>query len=341
MFQQLGIIIIGRNEGERLRRALRSVPSGLAAMLYVDSGSTDGSPQLARSLGFAVHELDPAQPFSAARARYEGAEVVIKAHPEVKRIQFLDGDSILEPNWLARATEYLDTHHDTGIVCGLLTEQSPQHSFYNRLMSLHWNNSTGEIDSCGGIFMVRLSVYKAAGGFNSRLLTGEEAEFCSRVQALGNRIIRLEEAMARHDANLVRFRDWWSRAIWGGFGDALEFDVLKGRVRPQRLRQTRSSFLWAIGIPSVALFGFIGMVWSVWFVVLPVLSFIGYFALIFRIMRDRVQRGDPTVDALIYSLFCVLRKLPVAIGFLRYWIVLGSRVRHHDENTTRLPGREK
>ncbi|HLL88750.1 MAG TPA: hypothetical protein VK324_05565, partial [Tepidisphaeraceae bacterium] len=67
----LGIIAIGRNEGERLRLCLRSVVGRGMPVVYVDSKSTDGSPDLARSLGAEVVELDMSIPFSAARARNE------------------------------------------------------------------------------------------------------------------------------------------------------------------------------------------------------------------------------------------------------------------------------
>ena len=48
---QLGIVIIGRNEGERLRRCLASVVGWEFAVVYVDSGSTDGSVKLAQCHG--------------------------------------------------------------------------------------------------------------------------------------------------------------------------------------------------------------------------------------------------------------------------------------------------
>ena len=40
---RLGIVAIGRNEGERLRRCLESVVGLGHAIVYVDSGSTDGT----------------------------------------------------------------------------------------------------------------------------------------------------------------------------------------------------------------------------------------------------------------------------------------------------------
>lgn len=55
----LGIVVIGRNEGQRLIECLASMPKGAADLVYVDSGSTDESAQTARALGFPVVVRDP------------------------------------------------------------------------------------------------------------------------------------------------------------------------------------------------------------------------------------------------------------------------------------------
>ena len=65
----VAVVAIGRNEGERLRACLHSVLDVAALVVYVDSGSSDGSAQRARAHCAEVVELDPARPFSAARAR--------------------------------------------------------------------------------------------------------------------------------------------------------------------------------------------------------------------------------------------------------------------------------
>ncbi len=66
-----GIVVIGRNEGERLVACLRSLVTGQYPIVYVDSGSSDGSPQQAASLGIEVTALDMSIPFTAARAQLQ------------------------------------------------------------------------------------------------------------------------------------------------------------------------------------------------------------------------------------------------------------------------------
>jgi len=67
--RNVAIVVIGRNEGDRLKGCLRSVMEAAGTVVYVDSGSHDGSAEYARSVGCRVFELDPARPFSATRAR--------------------------------------------------------------------------------------------------------------------------------------------------------------------------------------------------------------------------------------------------------------------------------
>src|SRR5436190_58378 len=94
-----GLVIIGRNEGPRLRRCLESAAGRAARAVYVDSGSTDGSPALARSFGVDVVELDAAIPFTAARARNEGFRRLLELAPHLIYVQFVDGDCEINPVW--------------------------------------------------------------------------------------------------------------------------------------------------------------------------------------------------------------------------------------------------
>jgi GT2 family glycosyltransferase len=327
---RVGIIIIGRNEGERLQKAFETLSDGVEALLYVDSGSTDGSVALAQSLNIAVHELDPATPFSAARARNEGAGILLAAFPSLELIQFVDGDCVLAPDWIEKAVAYMDKDPKTGIVCGRLIEANPERSIYNRVTAVRWNAAIGDIDACGGIFMIRRFVFQEVGGFNMALLTGEEAALCANVRKIGFRIVRLDEKMAHHDADIVSFRDWWGRAVWGGYGDAMQYDVLKGKVNPNRRRETRSIYTWVVYAPVMAVLGIVGSIWWPWLMILPLLCLLGYGALIGKIWQDRLRREDDGLDAMLYALFCVLRKFPYAIGFFWYRLNWGGGTRRPD-----------
>ena len=90
--RHVGVVVIGRNEGPRLERCLASLIGAAQKIVYVDSGSTDGSVQMARRLGVEVVELDMTMPFTAARARNEGFARLQHVLPSMRHVQFVDGD---------------------------------------------------------------------------------------------------------------------------------------------------------------------------------------------------------------------------------------------------------
>ncbi len=114
---KFGAVAIGRNEGERLRRCLKSL-SAATALVYVDSGSTDGSAQWAHAHGVEVIELDMSLPFTAARARNAGFKRLRFLVPDLAYVQFVDGDCELVEGWPEQSLSFLRTHLDVAAVCG-------------------------------------------------------------------------------------------------------------------------------------------------------------------------------------------------------------------------------
>src|SRR6185437_8852333 len=96
--EPFGVVAIGRNEADRLKQCLKSL-SQAAYVVYVDSGSSDGSVEFAELLGVDVVELDMARPFTAARARNAGFRRLRAIAPELKYVQFIDGDCELDSAW--------------------------------------------------------------------------------------------------------------------------------------------------------------------------------------------------------------------------------------------------
>jgi len=186
----VAIVAIGRNEGERLKGCLRAAVGAARTVVYVDSGSSDGSAEFARSLGCHVVELTADAPFSAARARNEGFAYAMKLDSNAVFVQFVDGDCTLVEGWLERGIAVLQSRTDVGVVCGHVREIHPEASVYNRLFDLEWRQGPGEIDACGGIFMVRPAVFRSVGGFRADVIAAEDNEFCVRLRRMGHRIRR-------------------------------------------------------------------------------------------------------------------------------------------------------
>ena len=249
----LGMVIIGRNEGERLRRCLESCRAVGARRVYVDSGSTDGSVQLALDVGAQVVRLDMTRPFTAARARNAGLHELRRQFPDVALVQFIDGDCELLPQWLESARRFLVAHPEIVAVAGRLRERFPEKSVFNRLCDIEWNTPVGEARSFGGIVLARVEAIDAAGGFREDLIAGEEPELCVRLRARGGRLWRLDEDMAWHDANMLRLSQWWRRTLRSGHAFA-EGASLHG-APPERhfAGETRRALLWGAVLPLAIL----------------------------------------------------------------------------------------
>jgi glycosyltransferase involved in cell wall biosynthesis len=311
---RIGVVIIGRNEGERLRRCLVSLAKGGRHLVYVDSGSSDGSVALARGLGAHVVILDPALPFTAARARNAGLDELREIAPEVELVQFVDGDCEVADGWIERAAVEFPMDDHLAVVCGRRRERFPRASVYNLLCDIEWNTPVGLADSCGGDAMMMIRPVVDVHGYNPDLVAGEEPDLCLRLRQRGYRIRRIDAEMTLHDANMVRFTQWWRRAIRGGHAYAEEFT--RHRREPGKFwaREVRSNLFWGAALPAVAL----GLAWPL--MGLSLVALLGYPLLTLRIMHSIRSRGMTGREARIYAVFCVMGKVPSAYGQIRYWL---------------------
>ena len=237
----VGAVAIGRNEGERLVRCLASLRGRAERVVYVDSGSTDGSVAAARAAGAEVVELDLSRPFTAARARNAGFARLCDIAPDIGFVQFLDGDCELAEGWIDAALAALAAGPDIAVVCGRRRERHPEASLWNRMIDAEWDSPAGEAKACGGDAMMRRSAVEAVGGYREDLIAGEEPEMCFRMRAAGWRILRLDAEMTLHDAAMTRMAQWWQRARRAGHTYA-EGVALHGsapeRYRVAELRRT-------------------------------------------------------------------------------------------------------
>lgn len=313
----IGVVVIGRNEGDRLMACLQALAGSDVPVIYVDSGSMDESPQRAAPLVDAVLPLDPSRPFSAARARNEGASLLRSRHPDTRFVQFLDGDCLLARGWLAAALEAFDREPEAAVVVGHLRELAPERSTYNRLCALEWRSPAGLITnhgSLGGLMAVRMDVFEALGGFNEQVIAGEDSEFGVRVGAAGHLIRKLDAWMASHDADIHRFGQWWTRSVRAGHAIG-QRAALNGRG-PARdcVKESRSTLFWGLALPLalVAMAPFAG-----WLSL--ILLAIAYTTLAWRVFRFRRSFGDSPEEAVLYTRFNLLAKFANAQGLLKYY----------------------
>ncbi|MEN8140596.1 MAG: glycosyltransferase [Thermodesulfobacteriota bacterium] len=248
----IGVVVIGRNEGERLKRCLESVRDQVGQVVYVDSGSSDASVEYARSRQVQVVCLDMTIPFSAGRARNEGFACLQEGRggTGLRFVQFVDGDCELEPGWLKAARDFLLAHEDFAVAAGRRKEKFPEASVYNLLCDIEWNTPIGEARACGGDFLARAEAFGQVGGFNPAVVAGEEPELCYRLRQRSWRVMRLAEAMTRHDAAITTFGQWWRRSLRTGHAFAQGY-ALHGRAGRERYyrRESLQSWFWALLLP--------------------------------------------------------------------------------------------
>jgi GT2 family glycosyltransferase len=299
---RVGVVVIGRNEGERLVRCLRSVLGRGLPVVYVDSGSSDGSPARAASLGARVVELDASMPYTAARGRNAGIETLAAADPHLEAVQVVDGDCEVQPGWIEAAASWLAAHPEIAVVCGRRRERHPEASPWNLAADVEWDAPPGESDACGGDAILRLSAWRAAGGYDAALIAGEEPELCWRLRRAGGRIVRLEREMTLHDAALLRFGQWWRRTRRSGHAYAELVWRQRGAPDPRPARQLASIALWGGALPlACALLAWPTGGWSAAGLALWARPWWGAW-------RQTRRRWPPRAAA-VYASTCVLGKL--------------------------------
>ena len=312
----LSVVIIGRNEGQRLARCLDSVRSvqginGEIEMIYADSASTDGSRELAAAAGAKVVAVESDHP-TAALGRNAGWKLAKSPF-----ILFLDGDTILHPDFVRRAMDALLAEEQVAAVWGHRREVHPERSVYNRILDLDWVFAPGYTDYCGGDVLMRREALEAVGGYDATLIAGEEPELCRRMRAREYRILHIDAPMTGHDLAMTRFAQYWKRAVRAGHAYAEVSSRFRNSPDPLWQPQRRRNFLrggfWFLSFviaiaASMLLRSFIPA--AVWAGLLLVLS-----------MRSawhaRWKNAHP-LTLFLYGLHSHLQQIPIGIGQLQF-----------------------
>ena len=312
----LSVVVIGRNEGLRLARCLKSIASihsthlGLE-IIYVDSSSSDGSVETAARLGAQTIALDAVHP-TAALGRNAGWKQATAEY-----ILFLDGDTILHPDFAERAFAAILADDSIAAVWGHRREIHPEKSVYNRILDLDWIYAPGPAEFCGGDVLMRRAALEAAGGYDGTLIAGEEPELCRRMRALGYGILHIDAPMTGHDLEMRRFRQYWKRALRAGHAYA---EV------SSRFRRSGDPFWQSVRIDNLRRGGF----WMLSFLtavvlsgaersVLPAVLWLALLlALSLRSARKARWKSQSAWTLFLYGLHSQLQQVPILIGQLGF-----------------------
>jgi glycosyltransferase involved in cell wall biosynthesis len=249
----IGVVIIGRNEGERLKTCITSLSREVVKLVYVDSGSTDGSVDFVIDGGFDVVELDTSVPFSAARARNEGYHHLLSKYEDIEFVQFIDGDCEMYTDWLACARQRLIDNPRLASVCGRRKERYPSLTIYNQLCDIEWNTPVGLTKATGGDFMCRAKAFSGVGGFCSSVIAGEEPELGFRLRQKGWLIERIDMDMTKHDANMTSIRQWFKRNERSGHAYAQGACMHGASEEKYYVKDSLRIMLWGLLLPLICL----------------------------------------------------------------------------------------
>jgi len=325
---EFGFVVIGRNEGHRFLRCLKSLVHCGSPIVYVDSGSTDGSPEAAFDAGADVINLNVSMGFNMSRARNAGWRRLLEIHPSLEFVQFLDGDCELDPEWASCALEFLGNNPEVAVVCGRRLERRPEQTIYNRLIDIEWNTPVGPARSCGGDSMMRIHVLRTAGGFDEHLIAGEEPELCFRIRKAGWGIQRIAGRMSVHDADIRQFGQWWMRHVRAGYGTLFVAsrqlaDGSDDQGEILFLDQVRSPRRWIFGslilfitvavILSIALGSFRGVLLAAGIV------FLAWAIQSLRIGILQRKRAGSLCAGLLYGISLMIAKWAILQGQIRFF----------------------
>jgi glycosyltransferase involved in cell wall biosynthesis len=305
---RVSVVVIGRNEGERLVRCLESARPLGAELIYVDSSSTDGSPERAAALGARVLRVRPERP-SAAVGRNAGWRA---ARGEF--VLFLDGDTVLHPAFVQRALrEFRDP--DVAVVWGHRRERDPAQSAYVRVLDLDWIYAPGDTAFCGGDALVRRSVLERTGGFDASLIAGEEPELCRRIRACGHRIVHIDAPMTTHDLAIRSLRAYWQRAFRAGHAYAEVAERYAASPDPLWRRESRRNLVHGaalLAVPPVLV-----AAWLVQPAAAALLVALGLL-LLARSVRRCAWKSGSLATRVLYALHSHAQQVPILLGQLAY-----------------------
>ena len=314
---RVGSVIIGRNEGERLVACLAS--QSISPVAYVDSGSTDDSIANAARAGAMVVQLSIPPNFTAARARNTGLSALLETHPDLEFVQMTDGDCALREGWVESALARLQADPRLALVFGRRRERHPDRSVYNALCDDEWNLPVGEAAGCGGDAMFRVAALKSVGGYNEGMIAGEDSELSMRLRKQGWRLERIDAEMTWHDADILHFSQFWTRARRSGYGYAEMAHLHPDARWPDWPRSCRSIMIWGAAMPAaLAVTILLALFHTPLWWIAAVALFLPWPLKIAQLYRRQLQRGLSPKVALASGALLMIGKIPQFLGLAAF-----------------------
>ncbi|WP_262296005.1 glycosyltransferase family 2 protein [Microvirga sesbaniae] len=229
------IVTIGMkafNEEKHIASALSSAVKAVqpfgGEVVLADSGSTDRTVDIAKD--FPVRIVQLANP--SERSCGAGAQLAFQ-HARGTYFYLMDGDMVIEPDFLPAAIAFLDAHPEIAGVGGEVRDVNVSNQeFAIRANEMRkdeaWRPGIVDRLDCGGLY--RMSALQEIGYFADRNLHAfEEFDLAARLQSRGWRLARIDRLAVHHYGHRTDgYKLLWRRIRTGYSGGAGE--VLRGAV---------------------------------------------------------------------------------------------------------------
>ena len=179
----VGVCIPGKNIEAFLPDALASLADQTHApdeVMFIDDGSTDATAEIANQSSLVSTVLSGPKRW-ASGARNKGIR-----HMTSEIIVLLDGDDVLEPDWLARVAGVFGRHPDVGVMCGQYTymDESGRRLFTRAPAVNDWTPEglrQRNVMAGGAGFAFRRASFLETGGYNEKVRIGEDWDLWQRL----------------------------------------------------------------------------------------------------------------------------------------------------------------
>lgn len=217
---KLSIIIPCLNERVHLEKTLPSLIRNMSLFEYkfeillIDNGSNDGSTELADSLGITTI-IKP--DFTISMLRNLGVDC-----QSADFLVFLDADVEITDKWVKALSNFVETiDKDALIITGSPCLRPSNASLLER----HWFNGREFSDEAlnSGNLITTKRLYRKAGGFDPKMITGEDWDFCFRAKNNGATIKVDPSFRVYHHGFPKTPIQFFRRELWHGQGDFVSF----------------------------------------------------------------------------------------------------------------------
>ncbi len=215
---RVSVVVPVYNKARFLPAALDSIvaavgSSGDAELIVVDHGSTDGSRELLESRYRRNARIADHRGGTIAAVRNQGARLATGSV-----LSFIDADCVIPPDYLGRLVEVLAVSGAGATGAEVVPPPSPswvEDVWYR----LHQRRADGEQEWIGSANLAVLrEAFDAVGGFDERLVTGEDTALCQRLRDRGYRIFESKQLTAVHLDNAKTLGDFYRKELWRGLG---------------------------------------------------------------------------------------------------------------------------